>query len=154
VVANSFSSLSVSPKLNEKEVAMNVVLLMALAALTIGACSAAPLLTEQKPETRRTDLQRYDLGVSEREVVQVRVDFDPGYVGFKHRHSGEEVIYVIEGTMVYHVEGRPAATYTAGDVLTVPFGAVHWVENVGSDNGAELATYIVEKGKPLLELTE
>jgi quercetin dioxygenase-like cupin family protein len=36
----------------------------------------------------------------------------------------------------------------------VPAGAVHWVRNVGSGNAAELATYIVEKGKPLLAPAE
>jgi hypothetical protein len=54
----------------------------------------------------------------------------------------------------YQVAGRPAATYKAGDVLLVPAGTVHWVTNVGSGNGAELATYVVEKGKPLITLVK
>jgi len=48
------------------------------------------------------------------------------------------------------IEGQPAATYKAGDVLFVPAGAIHRAKNVGSGNGAELATYIVEKGMPLV----
>ena len=40
----------------------------------------------------------------------------------------------------------------AGDVLFVPDGAVHAAKNVGSDEAAELGTYIVEKGKPLTEI--
>jgi len=123
----------------------------AFAALLIGCSPDSPLM---QAGTTRTDLQRYDLGVSDREVVQVRVDFDPGYTAPKHRHSGEEVIYVIEGTLEYFVEGQPPKVYRAGEVLTVPFGAIHWARNVGDDNGAELATYIVEKGKPLLELAK
>jgi quercetin dioxygenase-like cupin family protein len=82
----------------------------------------------------------------------VRVDFDPGSVAPKHKHPGEEIIYVLEGTLEYQIEGRPPATYKAGDVLMVPAQTVHWVKNVGSGNGAELATYVVEKGKPLSEL--
>jgi hypothetical protein len=31
---------------------------------------------------------------------------------------------------------------------------IHTAKNVGRINGAELATYIVEKGKPLVSLTE
>src|SRR5688572_10565594 len=50
----------------------------------------------------------------------------------------------------YEIEGQPTATVEPGDVLFVPAGAVHWATNVGSDNGAEIATYIVEKGKPLI----
>jgi len=30
------------------------------------------------------------------------------------------------------------------------FTILHWVKNIGSGNGAELDTYIVEKGKPLI----
>lgn len=38
----------------------------------------------------------------------------------------------------------------AGDVLFIPAGTIHAAKNVGSGTAAELATYIVEKGKPLL----
>ena len=41
-------------------------------------------------------------------------------------------------------------TGLAGDVLFIAARTVHAVKNVGSGPGAELATYIVEKGKPLL----
>ena len=102
------------------------------------------------PNTKRTELQRHDLSVPGRELIQVRVDFDPQYVSPRHTHFGEEIIYVIEGTLEYHVDGRPTAVYRAGDVLLVPPATVHWVKNIGSGNGAELATYIVEKGKPLV----
>ena len=84
-----------------------------------------------------------------REVVQVRVDFDPGCVAPKHWHPGEEIIYVLEGTLEYELEGQPPVTVKAGDVLFVPAGTVHSARNVGSGNGAELATYVVEKGLPL-----
>ncbi|MFL5622753.1 MAG: cupin domain-containing protein [Gemmatimonadaceae bacterium] len=104
----------------------------------------------QQPGSKRTNLQRYDLSIPGREVVQVRVDFDPGYVAPRHTHFGEEIIYVLEGTLVYEVEGRSPKTYKAGDVLVVPAGAIHSVTNVGTSNGAELATYVVEKGKPLI----
>jgi quercetin dioxygenase-like cupin family protein len=108
----------------------------------------------QQPGTKRTDLQRHDLSVPGREVIQVRVDFDPGYVSPRHTHFGEEVIYVLEGTLEYHIEGKLTATYKAGDVLLVPAETIHWVKNVGTGNGAELATYVVEKGKPLITLVK
>jgi quercetin dioxygenase-like cupin family protein len=108
----------------------------------------------QQPGTRRTDLQRHDLSAPGREVIQVRVDFDPGYVAPRHTHPGEEIIYVLEGTLEYHIEGKPTATVKPGDVLFVPAGAIHSAKNVGKDNGAELATYIVEKGKPLITLAK
>jgi len=107
-----------------------------------------------QPGSKRTDLQRHDLSAPGREVIQTRVDFDPGYISPKHWHPGEEIIYVLEGTLEYGVEGRPTRTYQAGEVLMVPAETVHWAKNVGTSSGAELATYIVEKGKPLITVVK
>jgi quercetin dioxygenase-like cupin family protein len=121
------------------------------AAVLIAGCGLAVLIGQtQKPGTMRTDLQRHDLSIPGHEVVQVRVDFDPGYVAPRHTHYGEEIIYVIEGTLEYQIGDKPPVTVKAGDVLFVPAGTVHSVKNIGSANGAELATYVVEKGKPLI----
>jgi quercetin dioxygenase-like cupin family protein len=60
----------------------------------------------------------------------------------------------VEGSLEYQIEGQPPKTFNAGDALTVPAGVIHAVRNVGSSNAAELATYVVEKGKPLLTLAE
>ena len=114
--------------------------------------AGAQIAMAQQPGTKRTDLQRHDLSVPGREVVEVRVDFDPGYTSPLHTHPGEEVIYVIEGTIEYQVQGQPTKTYKAGEVLIVPYGTPHLAKNVGANNAAELATYIVEKGKPLITL--
>lgn len=104
--------------------------------------------------TRRTQLQRYDLGTPGRELIQVRIDFGSDYVAQRHVHPGEEVVCVLEGTLEYSVEGRPPVTVKPGDVLTIPAGTPHSVKNLGRGNGAELATYIVEKGKPLILLVK
>ena len=122
--------------------------------LLVVGCLAPHLALAQEPGIRRTDLQRHDLSIPGREVVQVRVDFGPGAAFGRHRHPGEEIVYVIEGSLEYEVEARPTVTLRAGDVLFIPAGTVHAARNVGSDNGAELATYVVDKGKPLVELVE
>ena len=87
-----------------------------------------------------------DLGVPGREVVQVRVDFDPGVAFGKHRHPGEEIIYVLEGSLEYEVEGKPPVMLKAGEVLFIPAGTIHAAKNVGSGNAAELGTYVSKKG--------
>jgi quercetin dioxygenase-like cupin family protein len=110
--------------------------------------------TAQLPGIRRVDLQRHDLSAPGREVVQNRVDIDPGAPVVRHRHPGEEIIYVLDGTLEYQVEGTPPRRVKAGAVLTVPAERVHAVKNVGTNTAAELATYVVEKGKPLLEVVE
>lgn len=83
----------------------------------------------------------------------MRVDFDPGYTAPRHTHPGEEIIYVLEGTLQYQIGGKPV-TVKPGDTLFVPAGVIHSVTNLASTNGAELSTYIVEKGKPLITLVK
>ena len=117
--------------------------------LIVGSGLAPHVAQAQQTGTKRTDLQRHDLSVPGREVIQVRVDFDPGYVAPRHTHPGEEIIYVLEGTLEYEIDGR-LVTVKPGDVLFVPAGTIHSAKNIGSGNGAELATYVVEKGKPLI----
>ena len=108
----------------------------------------------QQTGSYRTDLQRHDLSAPGREVVQVRVGFEPGYASPRHTHPGEEIVYVLEGTLQYQIGDNPPVTVKPGDVLFVPAGAVHAARNVGSGPGAELATYIVEKGKPLITVVK
>jgi quercetin dioxygenase-like cupin family protein len=108
------------------------------------------LAQAQQPGLKRTDLQQHDLSIPGREVVQVRVDIAPGVLAPNHSHPGEEIVYVIEGLLEYQLEVKPPVTLRAGEVLFIPAGTIHSAKNVGSVNGAELATYIVEKGKPLV----
>jgi quercetin dioxygenase-like cupin family protein len=111
-------------------------------------------MAAQQPDIKRTDLQQHDLSIPGREVIQARVDLGPTAPLVKHTHPGEEIIYVLEGALEYQVEGEPPTTVKAGDIVFVPAGAVHAVRGVGSGNAAELATYVVEKGKPILTLVE
>jgi quercetin dioxygenase-like cupin family protein len=114
--------------------------------------AASGLAQAQLAGTRRIDLQRHDLSAPGREVIQARVEIDPGVTSPRHTHPGEEIIYVLEGSLEYQVEGKPPVTLKAGDVLFIPAGTVHAAKNVGSGNAAELATYVVEKGKPLVTI--
>jgi quercetin dioxygenase-like cupin family protein len=105
----------------------------------------------QQAGTRRIDLQRHDLSVQGREVVQTIVELDPGITSSRHTHPGDEIVYVLDGApLEYALEGKTPVTLKPGDVLFIPAGTIHAAKNVGNRKGAELATYIVEKGKPLL----
>jgi quercetin dioxygenase-like cupin family protein len=132
---------------------MKTILIIAVAVLAVGTALALHVTSAQQAGTKRTDLQRHDLSAPGREVIQVRVDFDPGYVAPMHTHPGEEIIYVIEGTLEYEIGGKKSRV-KAGDVLFVPAETPHTATNIGSGNGAELATYVVEKGKPLITLVK
>ena len=104
---------------------------------------------QQAPGIGRTDVVQHDLSIDGREVVQTRVDFAPGAVSLRHSHPGEEIAYVLEGTLEYEVEGKPPVTLKVGEALFIPAGANHVARNVGTGKAAELATYVVTKGKPL-----
>ncbi|WP_342730692.1 cupin domain-containing protein [Bradyrhizobium sp. B117] len=125
--------------------------------LASAAVLATNLLTlpaaAQPSGITRMDLQRHDLSAPGREAVQVRVDLAPGVAFGRHTHPGEEIIYVLAGAIEYDVEGKPPLTLKTGDVLFIPAGTVHAAKNVGAVPASELATYIVEKDKPLLTLT-
>ena len=127
---------------------------MMVGVLIAGSGLALHATYAQQPGIKRTDALRHDLGVPGREVIQVRVDFDPGVAFGKHSHPGAEVAYVLEGTLEYQLEGQPPVTLKAGEALFIPAGTIHAAKNVGTGNAAELATYIVEKGKPLVVLAK
>jgi quercetin dioxygenase-like cupin family protein len=129
---------------------MKLILIAIAAVLFVAAGVTLTVTHAQWSAIKRTDLQRHDLSAQGREVVQVRVDIPPGVTAPRHSHHGEEIVYAIEGEMEYRVDGKAPVTIKAGEVLFIPAGAVHSVKNTGKTNAAELATYIVEKGKPLL----
>ena len=133
---------------------MKTTRIMAVAVLIIGSGLALHVTQAQQLGIKRTDVQRHDLGVPGHEVIQVRVDFAPGVAFGKHSHPGAEIAYVLEGTLEYQLEGKPPVTLKAGEALFIPAGTIHAAKNVGTDNAAELATYIVEKGKPLLTMVK
>jgi len=109
---------------------------------------------QQVPGITRTDLQQHDLSIPGREVIQNRVDLDPDAPAIRHWHPGEEIIYVLEGSLEYEIDGQPAMRVDAGGALMVPAETVHAVRNLGSGNATELATYVIEKHKPLLNLAK
>ena len=82
-------------------------------------------------------------------AVVARAEFAPGAAAGKHTHPGEELGYVLEGTLLLEVTGKPPVTLKAGDVFFVPAGVVHDSKNVGTGPAKVLATYVVEKGKPV-----
>jgi len=109
---------------------------------------------QQAPGLWRTDLQHHDLSVPGREVIQNRVELGPEAPAVRHKHPGEEIIYILEGSLEYSIDGREPQTYEAGEALLVPAETVHSVRNVGDGNASELATYFVEKGKPFLVVVD
>jgi quercetin dioxygenase-like cupin family protein len=101
---------------------------VAVVVATLGVVAQQPA-----PQTgfRRTPVQQGDLTVPGREVVQALAEIQPGAESGRHTHPGEEVGYVLEGTIAIDVQGT-----------------VHNARNTGKTAAKVLATYIIEKGKP------
>jgi quercetin dioxygenase-like cupin family protein len=121
---------------------------MRLATMTFVTLVVAGLAAQQ-PGFKRTVLQQGNLSVPGREVVQALAEFQAGATVGRHTHPGEEAGYVLEGTIVLEQEGKPSVTLGAGQTFLIPASAVHNATNNGSAQARVLATYIVEKGKPL-----
>lgn len=109
---------------------------------------AAGLAIAQAPAIKRTILQRADIADTGREVVLGMAEIAAGGSTGRHTHFGVETGYVIEGSSVMEVEGEPPKMLKAGDSYMIPAGKVHDAKAHGGGVKV-LATYVVEKGKPL-----
>ena len=139
------------------EIDMKKILAMAVALMVSVSLLVPTVALAQQPALQsapRKNLQNHDLRDTNREVFQSEVTLEPGATFPRHSHLGEEFIYVLKGTWVYELDGQPPVTVKAGEVLFIPYGAVHSARNVGGETGVELATHVVEKGRPLVILAE
>jgi quercetin dioxygenase-like cupin family protein len=103
----------------------------------------------QTPGFTRTALQTQDLSAPNKVVVQAKAEFEPGVAAGRHTHPGEEMGYILEGQLELKIDGQPTRIVHAGEVFFVPAGLVHDGINNSSEKTKVLATYVVEKGKPV-----
>jgi quercetin dioxygenase-like cupin family protein len=115
--------------------------------ILVAAILAAGTTLAQAPAIKRTVLQRSDVGHN-MEVVLGSAEIAAGGSTGRHTHFGVETGYVLAGTSVLEIEGEAPRTLKAGDSYLIPAGKVH---NATAKEGEAkvLATYVVEKGKPL-----
>lgn len=135
---------------------MKTVQIIAAALLLAGSGIGVSQAQTQAPTAQaanggisRSDVLRNDLD-AKHEAIQVRVDFESGAAFPMHNHPGVEIAYVIEGSLEYKLGSQPPVTLKAGQGLFIPAGVYHSAHNPGSVKASELATYFVEKGKPLV----
>jgi quercetin dioxygenase-like cupin family protein len=103
---------------------------------------------------KRTEIQRAALSVPGREIVQVRTEIPPGVESGWHTHPGEEVGYIVAGTVEMRIADRPTLVLQAGDGFLIPPRVPHNARDLGPGVGEMLSTYLVEVGKPLAAFTE
>ena len=118
-------------------------------AITLAVAALVAGLGAQQAGFKRTVLQQMKLSVPGREAVTALAEFQPGATVGRHTHPGEEIGYILEGTIVLEQEGKPAVTLGAGKTFFIPAGTVHDATNKTSAVARVLANYIVEPGKPV-----
>ena len=101
---------------------------------------------------KRTEVQRAPSSIPGREIVQVLTEIPVGVESGWHTHPGEEVGYIVAGTVEMRAEGLATQTLYAGDGFLIPPGRPHNALDIGPGTGLMLSTYIVEVGQPLVTL--
>ena len=116
------------------------------------ACAQQPTApaaaTTPAPTIKRTPLQRFDVPGSQYETVIGMAEIVPNVNIGRHTHPGPESGYMVEGDMVLLIEGQPERLVKTGESYQVPAGAIHDARS-GARGAKVVATYVVEKGKPL-----
>ena len=111
--------------------------------------AALGTLAAQAPAFKRTVLQQVELSAPGREAVMALAEFPAGSETGRHTHPGEEISFVEAGPFVLEVDGQPARTLKTGDVFSVPAGTVHNGHPATGGTAKIIATYVIEKGKPV-----
>jgi quercetin dioxygenase-like cupin family protein len=114
----------------------------------IATLLAAGASIAQAPGIKRTLLQRTDIG-NNMEMILGLAEIAPGGSTGRHTHFGTESGYLIEGSASMEIEGETPKLLKAGDSYTIPANRIHDAKAVGDAPAKVLATYVVEKGKPL-----
>lgn len=102
----------------------------------------------------RTEVQRHDSSIPGRVIVQVLTEIPVGVSSGWHRHPGEEVGYIIAGTVQMQIQDQPTLILNAGDGFLIPPRTPHNALDLGPGTGMMLSTYLVETGEPISSVVE
>jgi quercetin dioxygenase-like cupin family protein len=119
------------------------------AAAVLVVLSLVAAAARQAPAFTRTILQQFDLSAPGREAVQAMVEFPVGSETGRHTHPGEEISFVEQGPFVLEIDGQAPRTLKTGDAFMVPAGKIHNGHPPAGGTAKVLATYVIEKGKPV-----
>jgi quercetin dioxygenase-like cupin family protein len=112
---------------------------------TSGAASADELASRLK----RTEVQHAASSIPGREIVQLLTEIPEGVSSGWHVHPGEEVGYIVAGTVQMEIAGHETLLLRAGDGFLIPPSTPHNATDLGPGTGRMLSTYLVETGRPI-----
>lgn len=127
---------------------------MLLVVIAVGVLGSR-VVNAQDPLKMGTILQRTELvGAKGMDAILVLREVPPGGESGKHTQSGNEIVYVQEGSVILEVQGKPAVTLKAGEAFQTVAGEVHNVKNASATAPCKaLAFYIAKKGTTLDDLS-
>ncbi|MEO6996679.1 MAG: cupin domain-containing protein [Terracoccus sp.] len=102
---------------------------------------------------KRTEVQREASSIPGRVIVQVLTEIPVGVASGWHTHPGEEVGYILAGTVEMAIKGRSTLVLNAGDGFLIPPGTPHNATDLGPGTGRMLSVYLIDPGQPLASLT-
>lgn len=121
-----------------------------LLSLSVWSLMCTSLFAQQ---TKVTPLTSKDLAeMPDKEAVMITVDYPPGASDPAHRHNAQVFVYVLEGSIIMQVEGRPPVMLTPGQTFYEGPNDVH----VGGRNASDtkpakfLVFFLKQKGAPIL----
>jgi len=101
---------------------------------------------------KRTEVQRASSSIPGRTIVQVLTEIPVGVASGWHTHPGEEVGYIVAGTVQMEIQDRATLTLEAGVGFLIPPGTPHNATDLGPGPGMMLSTYLVDPDQPLASL--
>ena len=103
---------------------------------------------------KRTEIQRHESSIPGRIIVQVRTEIPVGVASGWHTHPGEEVGYIVQGSVQMEIKDQPTLVLNTGSGFLIPPGVPHNALDLGPDVGQMLSTYIVDPAEPLASFTD
>lgn len=124
------------------------------AAVLIATCLGLPAHAEAPPSPLGLTIKpllRADVsGLHDKDALIFSIEFAPGAVARRHTHTGDEYATVLEGELELLRDGEAPRIVKAGEAYHSPRGIAHETRNVGKGPARAVATFIVDKGQPLL----
>ncbi|MFL6025598.1 MAG: cupin domain-containing protein [Friedmanniella sp.] len=103
---------------------------------------------------RRTEIQHARSSIEGREIVQVLTEIPVGVASGWHLHPGEEIGFILAGTVQMEIRDQPTLTLQAGDGFLIPPRTPHNALDLGPGTGQMLSTYLVAVGEPIATFTD
>jgi len=124
---------------------------MKLATLTLGLAALFATLASQAADVKPLFTQVLK-DYPGKEATMLEVSYPPGAKDMVHRHDAHAFVYVLEGSIVMKLKGKPEVTLQPGEVFYEGPDDVHEIGRNASDSAPArfVVVLLKKKGSPVL----